>query len=765
MPSSRPDPIKRETDALRKRRHGKAPIESLASGHARPAAHHPATHTSGRRLRLDDDYRGFEPPARVACPPRAGRMPPRHGARAPHAGGGIGARAPRLPPVGAAGARARGGDASGGRKCGEQQRHTRSPGADLAALDPTPGPAVRRDPTHDAAHVSRGTRRRGALRRPHDSGESRGRARAAPPAPSRHAAPRRDERHRPGARGRPSQRGGPHRGRRGAGGPGRAAGRADPRPPQGSAHSVAEPCRAGAAGGRRVCRGRARRGARRRGAHRPRAPPGGVCALHRPSARLLSPRCRVGPAIAHRRAVHRPARVDGARTAGRRVGCRRQSRLDHLRRDGNARAAARPRRLGAGAGARAGRCGILRSNRAARSRARSPGVHARTHRRADRGGVPGSARAAAIARRRSHPSALSSTLLLALNFPPFGGGIARMMGEVALRYPAHSLVVSTGNWAGSAASDPSFPQTIDRVPIGTKRLRTLNGLCLWTWRAASLVRRTRPGFVWCDEIKPAGYPAAWLHARRGLAFGVIAHGADLLLLEAKIQRSPFKRWTARRIFSRCSVVVANSGWTTDLARSVLTSLGCHALAADVRTVPLGTTPSRFHAGVDAGPVRRKYGLDGGPWLLTVARLDFHKGIDTVIRALPAIRAAFPSARYAVAGVGSRRGALEALASELGLADAVRLLGFVPDDDLPSLYNAADLFVLASRRYDLLVEGFGIAIVEASASGLPVIASRSGGIPEAVREGETGFLVDPDDPAAVAAKAIRLLGDDALRSEE
>ncbi len=357
---------------------------------------------------------------------------------------------------------------------------------------------------------------------------------------------------------------------------------------------------------------------------------------------------------------------------------------------------------------------------------------------------------------------MTPTLLLALNFPPFGGGIARMMGEVALRYPAHSLVISTGTWAGSAASDPRFPQTIDRVPIGAKRLRTLNGVCLWTWRAGSLVRRTRPGFAWCDEIKPAGYPAAWLHGRRGLPFGVVAHGADLLLLEAKIQRSAFKRWTARRMFERCSVVVANSRWTADLARSVLESLGCHALAADVRTVPLGTTPSRFRSGVDAGPVRRKYGLDGGPWLLTVARLDFHKGIDTVIRALPAIRAAFPAVRYAVAGIGNRRSALEGLVRELGLGDAVRLLGFVPDDDLPALYNAADLFVLASRRYDLLVEGFGIAIVEASASGLPVIASRSGGIPEAVREGETGFLVDPDDPAAVAATAIRLLGDDALR---
>jgi phosphatidylinositol alpha-1,6-mannosyltransferase len=146
----------------------------------------------------------------------------------------------------------------------------------------------------------------------------------------------------------------------------------------------------------------------------------------------------------------------------------------------------------------------------------------------------------------------------------------------------------------------------------------------------------------------------------------------------------------------------------------------------------------------------------------VARLDHHKGIDTVIRALPAVRAAFPAARYAVAGSGSRKETLEKLVAELRLEDAVRLLGFVPDEDLPALYNAADLFVLASRRYDLLVEGFGIAVVEASASGLPVIGSRSGGIPEAVREGVTGLIIEPDDPGAVAAAAIRLLGDASLR---
>src|SRR5436189_155628 len=275
-------------------------------------------------------------------------------------------------------------------------------------------------------------------------------------------------------------------------------------------------------------------------------------------------------------------------------------------------------------------------------------------------------------------------------------------------------------------------------------------------------RRTRPGFVWCDEVKPAGYAATWLHARGGPPFGIIAHGADFLLLDAKIRRSVFKRRTARHILERCSVVAANTHWTADLARSVLEFLGCRRLAAHVRVVPLGTTPSRFRPGLDPAPARRRHRLEGGPWLLTVARLDYHKGIDTVIRALPAIRPVFPTACYAVAGTGSRRDSLERLVTELGLGDAVRLLGFVSDDELPALYNAADLFVLASRRYDLLVEGFGISIVEASASGLPVIGSRSGGIPEAIRDGETGFLVEPDDPAALAATAIRLLGDEGLR---
>lgn len=338
-----------------------------------------------------------------------------------------------------------------------------------------------------------------------------------------------------------------------------------------------------------------------------------------------------------------------------------------------------------------------------------------------------------------------------------------MMGELALRYPPRSLVVSTGTYPDSDASDAGFPQTIDRVGIHATRLRTANGLALWTWRAGRLVQRHRPGFAWCGELKPAAYPAAWLARRYQLPYGVFAYGTELLLLDAKLRRSAFKRWTGRILLGRAAVVVAISDWSAELARSVLGALGRTDAVGRVRTVRLGTDPAHFRPGVDPAAVRRKYGLDGGPWILTVARLEWHKGIDTVIKALPAIRAAHPATRYAVAGVGDRRPHFERLVAALGLGDAVRFLGGVPDAELPAVYNAADLYVGASRRHELMAEGFGISLVEASACGRAVVGGRSGGVPDAVRDGETGILVDPDDPGAVAAGVNRLLGDAGLRS--
>ena len=125
------------------------------------------------------------------------------------------------------------------------------------------------------------------------------------------------------------------------------------------------------------------------------------------------------------------------------------------------------------------------------------------------------------------------------------------------------------------------------------------------------------------------------------------------------------------------------------------------------------------------------------------------------------RPSHPDLRYAVVGSGQRLSELRALADQLGVADRVSFLTGVPDADLPALYNAADIYLGVSRRAENGVEGFGISLVEASACGRPVIGGRSGGIPDAVRDGETGLLVDSEKPDEVAAAVGRLLGDPAL----
>jgi len=152
-------------------------------------------------------------------------------------------------------------------------------------------------------------------------------------------------------------------------------------------------------------------------------------------------------------------------------------------------------------------------------------------------------------------------------------------------------------------------------------------------------------------------------------------------------------------------------------------------------------------------------------LLTVARLVERKGIDTVLRALPEIARRHPTLRYAIAGEGPDRARLEALAAQLGVGERVDWLGYVSQEALAPLYASADLFALPSRSIPEQgdIEGFGLVLLEAQAAGTPVIAARSGGMPDAVHDGVTGVLIAPDDSAALARVASELLADPARRA--
>lgn len=349
-------------------------------------------------------------------------------------------------------------------------------------------------------------------------------------------------------------------------------------------------------------------------------------------------------------------------------------------------------------------------------------------------------------------------LLLAYNFPPIGGGLSRWMGELARYYPAGGLVVSTGRVEGSDAADAALPNSVDRVAIDSRRLRTLPGLVLWSRRLMSLCRSLQPGFIWCGNVIPAAHPASYTRRSTGVPYGIIVHGTDMLLVRRQARASAFKRKLAQIVIGPAAAVIANSRYTRDLFLEVSSELGLDRDPDTARVVPLGTDPVHFRPGIETSDVRTRYELGGGRWMLTVANLLPHKGIDTGIRVLAELAARHPELGYAIVGSGAYRDELQRLATDLGVANRVRFLRGVPDADLPALYNAATVYLGVSRFEPTSVEGFGISLVEASACGVPVIGGRSGGVPDTVREGETGLLADPTDHTGVAAAVESVLDD-------
>jgi phosphatidylinositol alpha-1,6-mannosyltransferase len=342
-------------------------------------------------------------------------------------------------------------------------------------------------------------------------------------------------------------------------------------------------------------------------------------------------------------------------------------------------------------------------------------------------------------------------------------GIARMMGEVTRRYPRGELLVSTGQHRDSQDSDVRFSgAVIDRLPVPSKALRNLAGLLFWSRRVASLARQHKPRFAWCDSIRPCTYPAKWMHERVGTRYGVFVHGGDLLKELHAIHHSRFARKTAKALLGSAVAVIANSQWTREQAQKVLRELGLDPLAETVRLVPLGTDPEQFRPGIDTRAVRTRYGVNGGAWALTVARLEPYKGVDTALRAVAQCRKDGVDLNYLVVGTGKKRKEYQRLAAELKIADHVRFVGNVPEAELPAVFNIANVYLGVSRRADgSRVEGFGVALAEASACGLPVIAGQSGGLAEAVRDGETGFVVNPDESEGVATALKRLVDDQLL----
>jgi phosphatidylinositol alpha-1,6-mannosyltransferase len=236
---------------------------------------------------------------------------------------------------------------------------------------------------------------------------------------------------------------------------------------------------------------------------------------------------------------------------------------------------------------------------------------------------------------------------------------------------------------------------------------------------------------------------------------ILAHGSELMPSKARWRRDIWRR-LLRRVCEAADLVVANSEYTRKLVLE-------KAPRANAVAIPLAVDHERFCPG-DGEKAKRQFGVANKVVLSTVARLHAFKGHDVVLRA---IAASSERTRrdmvYLIAGKGPHQSELERQVAELGLTEQVRFLGFVAEDELPDLYRASDLFLLCTREVveRQEVDGFGLVFLEAQACGTPVIGTRTGGIPDAVKEGEGGWLIEEDDAAALSMLLSQLVDDPTL----
>ena len=212
--------------------------------------------------------------------------------------------------------------------------------------------------------------------------------------------------------------------------------------------------------------------------------------------------------------------------------------------------------------------------------------------------------------------------------------------------------------------------------------------------------------------------------------------------------------TSRTVLRRADLVASMTEHCRRLVRHV------DVLPDEVALVRVMGDMQPFHPGVDGTELRGRHAPEGGPLILFVGHVRPRKGPQILIKALPEIRERHPGTRLVL--VGPDHGyvdELHAIAEQLGVADAVDVVGVVDDNALPRYYAAADLFVFPTLT---TIECLGLTFVQAMFAGTPVIATRIAGAPEVIRDGEDGYLVEPGDPDALAARATEVL---ALSPEE
>lgn len=348
------------------------------------------------------------------------------------------------------------------------------------------------------------------------------------------------------------------------------------------------------------------------------------------------------------------------------------------------------------------------------------------------------------------------TLCITNDFGPRAGGIETFVIGLIERMPRNSVIVYTSAQGDTAEYDRRWLEN-----HGVEVIRDKRKILLPTPRVAravtQLLKSRGATRVFFGAAAPLGLLSHRLRKAGATRIVALTHGHEVWW--AKLW--PFT-WAIRRIGSGVDVLTYLGNFTE---QAISRSLSKSARASMVRIAP-GIDTSHFAPVVDSHLLKQELDLEGKRVIVSVGRLVHRKGQDTLVEALPKIVERHPNAHLLFVGVGPHLEYIHKRAIQLDVLSHISFVGRVQYADLPRFICVGEIFAMPSRSRlaGLEVEGLGIVYLEASACGLPVVGGISGGAPDALLEGETGFAVDGLNPAAVAEKILYLLDNPEVASK-
>jgi phosphatidylinositol alpha-1,6-mannosyltransferase len=345
---------------------------------------------------------------------------------------------------------------------------------------------------------------------------------------------------------------------------------------------------------------------------------------------------------------------------------------------------------------------------------------------------------------------LGSGVLLATDFPPVLGGISNFLFNVYRQFDLQQMTLIAAQHPEAERFDSTQAYDAERFRLALDVPGVRGAWQVWRMyrEAEKLIKRNPDLVVHCGHVH-AAVAARKVKRRYGTPYLLWTYALEIM-----------DEWLRPSIVPAlldADLVITISEFT----RVFVASAGVPS--SRIVKIRPGADPRHFRPGLDCRELAQRLGVCGRPTLLTVSRIskaNRYKGHDVVLRALVEVVRSVPDVAYLIVGGGDDVDYVDRLARECGVRENVTFAGHLSDAELPLLYNACDAFIMCSRedrtRRGILAEGFGMALVEASACGKPVIGGRSGGVPDAVQDGVTGLLVNPNDSEAVAAAILRVL---------